>query len=99
MPSHPFLSPFDLDLIKHLASDFVLLPRTHIQALFPERSSSNIRYRLHRLRSQGFISCRLFPAHYDVPKLPLYFAGPKAAEALSLEPSDPAFIAHRKRAL
>src|SRR6266403_351653 len=99
MSNHPFLSTFDLELIRLLASPFVLLSRKQMQALFPQRSSSNIRYRLHRLKSQGFISSRLFPAHYDVPKLPLYFVGPKAAEALSLEPSDPAFIAHRKRAI
>ncbi len=99
MLSHPFLTTFDLDLIKFLASDFVLLSRVQIQALFPERSSSNIRYRLHRLKSQGFIACRPFPAHFDVPKLPLYLVGPKAPEALSIEPSDPTFIAHRKRAM
>src|SRR6266446_5276033 len=99
MPSHPFLTTFDLDLIKFLASDFVLLSRVQIQALFPERSSSNIRYRLHRLKSQGFIACRPFPAHFDVPKLPLYLVGPKAPEALSIEPSDPTFMAHRKRAM
>ncbi len=99
MSNHPFLTDFDLDLIRLLAADFVLLSGKQIQALFPQRSSSNIRYRLHRLKSLGFISCRLFPAHYDVPKLPLYFVGPKAAEPLSLERSDPTFIAHRKRAI
>ncbi len=98
MPTHPFLTTFDIDLIRLLTSDFLLLSGKQISTLFPDRSPRNIRYRLHRLALQGFISSRLFPAHYNVPKLPLYFAGPKAPEALSIESSD-AFLKHRKRAI
>lgn len=98
MPGHPFLTTFDVDLIRMLTSDFLLLSGKQISALFPDRSPRNIRYRLRRLVLQGFISSRLFPRYYNVSKLPLYFAGPKAPDALSLEPSE-IFLKHRKRAI
>ncbi len=62
MPSYPFLTTFDVDLIRLLTSDFLLLSGKQISTLFPDRSPRNIRYRLRRLALQEFISSRLFPA-------------------------------------
>jgi hypothetical protein len=96
---HPYLSEFDVELIRVLSTHLVFVTRKIVSQLFPDRSDRNLQFRIRRLVRLGFLSPRLFPAFYPVPKLPLYFAGPCAPEALSVSSQDPAFIAHRKRAL
>ncbi len=96
---HPFLTRNDLELLRLLAKDFLLLTRQQINTLFPDRSLRNTNYRLRKLLIGGFVSRRLYPSVAWGPKIPLYYLGPKATEALGLAPSDPKMLARRKRAL
>lgn len=95
----PFLPPNDLELLRFLAKDFLLLSRQQVNALFPERSLRNINYRLSKLRSAGFLSRRQYPATTLGPWMPLYYLGPRAPEALGHDPGDVTLVARRKRAI
>ncbi len=95
----PTLRPNDQELLRLLAGPFLLLTRRQICELFPGTSVRNTNYRLHRLVRNGYVSRRLYPTAYAAAQIPLYFLGPKAAEALGHEPASPEFDTRRRRAL
>ena len=96
---HPLLTSYDLELLRVLAGDFVLLTRQQICQLFPDRSVRNTNYRLHKLIESGYVSRRFYPSVSLTPKVPLYYLGTKAAEALGFQPDAPEILARRKQAL
>ena len=95
---HLQLQPADIELVRLLREDFVLLTRSQICELFPGRSIRRTNFRLRKLRQAAYLS-RRYPAGMLVPKIPLYYIGPRAAEALSRDPRDPGVLSRRKQAL
>jgi hypothetical protein len=98
MDHGPYLTEFDLELIRILSSDLIFATIPIIAHLFPAMPLRTIQYRLQRLTALNYLTRRLYPAFYPVPKLALYYAGPRAPEALSIPADHPAFDARRKRA-
>jgi hypothetical protein len=96
---HPTLQPFDVDLLRSLLADFTLLTRQQICQLFPAKSVRNVNFHLHKLRKNGHLSRRLFPATHSIPQIALYYPGPKSGDVLGLDPKDPWLLARRKQAL
>lgn len=91
------LQPRDVELLRLLLNHFGLLTRRHICELFPGRGIRRTNRRLHKLIAARFISKRL-PTTYLMQEIPLYYLGPRAFEALDLDPHDPLLIAKRKQA-
>ena len=91
------LQPRDLELLRMLLRDFGLLTRRQIGELFPERGLRRTNFRLHHLVQAGYLSRRL-PTGPMLQRIPLYYLGPSAAEALGLESSDPTVAVRRKQA-
>lgn len=92
------LQPRDIELLRLLATEFILLTRAQIHRLFSGRSIRRTNFRLRQLRMHGYVSCR-FPSALLAPRIPLYYVGPRAGLALGAEPADPKFLARRRQAL
>ena len=92
------LQPKDRQLIEYLATDFVLLTSTQIRELFPGRAVRRTNFRLRKLVRAGYLS-RRFPTGILLSHTSLYYLGPRATEALGLDPADPALRLRRKQAL
>lgn len=97
--ANPFLTELDIELLKVLSGDLLFATTTIVSILFPATPARTIRHRIRKLLERKFLSRRLYPSSYPVPKLSVYFAGPQANTALSQIPSESAFLAHRKRAI
>jgi len=96
---HPYLTDFDLELIRVLSTDLLFVTTRIVAQLFPTTPARSIRHRIHKLVERKYLSQRLYPSSYPVPKLPLYLAGSQARMALPKPPPEAAFLAHRKRAI
>src|SRR2546428_257346 len=59
---HPYLSEFDLELIRMLSNDLVFLTTRIASQLFPRVPLRTIQHRIHRLLALKYLSRRLFPA-------------------------------------
>ena len=88
----------DLELIQQLAKDFLLLTRRQIAELFPGRSVRRTNFRLRKLHRAGYIS-RRYPNAMLMARVPLYYLGPNAAEALGLDPQDIKVRQRRRQAI
>jgi len=87
----------DVDLLTLLLNHFSLLTRRQISELYPERGIRRTNRRLRSLIAAGYLSQRI-PTTYLIQEIPLYYVGPRAYEALDLEPRDPRILARRKQA-
>ena len=94
---HLSLQPRDVELLRLLLSRFGLLTRQQICQLFPERGLRRTNRRLRLLITAGYLS-RRSPTGYLIQRVPIYGLGPKAFEALNLDPRDSALVARRKQA-
>ena len=97
-PTRIEIQTADVELIRLLAEHLVLLTRSQICELYPTRSVRRTNFRLRQLFKAGYLS-RRYPSGMLMPKIPLYYPGPKAAEALNRQRDDHQVLASRKRAL
>ncbi len=88
----------DLELIQQLAKDFLLLTRRQIAELLPGRSVRRTNFRLRKLHRAGYIS-RRYPNAMLMARVPLYYLGPNAAEALGLDAQDIKLRQRRRQAI
>ncbi len=91
------IQPRDVELLRLLLDHFGVLTRQQICDLFPGRGVRRTNRRLRKLIAAGFLS-RRNPFGYFVERIPLYFLGPCAFDALSIEPTDARLAARRKQA-
>jgi hypothetical protein len=92
------LQPRDLELIQRLANDFLLLTRRQVAELLPGRSVRRTNFRLRKLHRAGYIS-RRYPSGMLMARVPLYYLGPGAAEALGLGGQDIKIRQRRRQAI
>lgn len=96
-PGRVILQPIDLELLRLLADEFLLLTRQQIGQLVG-RAVRRTNFRLHKLVRGGYLS-RRHPTGMLMTPTPLYYLGPKAAEALGREANDPKLLLRRRQSV
>ena len=88
----------DADLLLSLYKDFAFLTRDQVGRLFwPSRTERCVNARLCKIITSGVLSGGI-PGGMVVLKVPLYYLGPKANDALNVQPKDGGFLRQRRRA-
>src|SRR5260370_2018007 len=84
----PEIQPDDLEILRLLETDFLLLTSEQICQFFPNRSRRAINGRLQKLIKAGYLSLRYPGKLFLSLNRPSYYLGTKAIRILSTDPSD-----------